>query len=84
MLFRAAVKARREDSMVIRAISLNLREFLVELDDLLYEVCEELQLPPYRYRQAEERYQPVAEVLEAKGVPSQLSHRKSTRKARCV
>ncbi len=55
--------------MAVPAISLNSRDFLIELDDLLFEVCEELQLAPYRYRQAEERYQVVAAVLEDDGSP---------------
>jgi hypothetical protein len=55
--------------VALPAISLNSRDFIVELDDLLFEVCDELQLAPYRYRQAEERYQAVARVLEAEGNP---------------
>lgn len=43
--------------------------FLNQLDTLLFEICEELQLPPYRYNQADERYQAVSEVLEAEGSP---------------
>jgi hypothetical protein len=53
--------------MAVNAIPLHSDDFLVELDDLLFQVCEELQLPPYRYRQAEERYRAVAAVLEATG-----------------
>ena len=55
--------------MAVPAIPLNPQDFLSELDGLLFEVCEDLQLAPYRYRQAEERYQAVAEVLEAEGSP---------------
>jgi hypothetical protein len=43
--------------------------FLNQLDSLLFEICEELQLPPYRYNQADERYHAVSEVLEADGSP---------------
>jgi len=39
------------------------------LDDLLREVCDDLQLSPSRHRQAEERYRAVAAVLESTGSP---------------
>ncbi len=55
--------------MAVPAISLHSNDFVVELDDLLFEVCDELQLAPYRHRQAEERYQAVAGLLEADGSP---------------
>jgi hypothetical protein len=55
--------------MAITPMPLPSRDFVVELDDMLFEVCDELQLAPYRYSQAEERYQAVAGVLEAKGSP---------------
>ncbi len=45
------------------------KHFLNQLDTLLFEICEELQLPPYRYNQADERYHAVSEVLEADGSP---------------
>ena len=44
-------------------------EFTNQLDDLLFEVCEDLQLSPYRYIQANDRYKAVATVLEADGSP---------------
>lgn len=40
-----------------------------QLNDLLFEVCEELQLSPPRYAQADQRYRAVADVLEADGSP---------------
>jgi hypothetical protein len=40
-----------------------------ELDNLLADICVELQLSPTRYRQAEERYQAVASILESSGSP---------------
>jgi hypothetical protein len=43
-----------------------------QLDDLLYEVCEDLQLGKSRYKQAEERYQAVSKVLESKDSPFRL------------
>lgn len=55
--------------MAVSSIPLQSAGFLADLDELLYEVCDELQLPPYRYDQAEERYQAVAKVLEAQGSP---------------
>ncbi|MGH9770403.1 MAG: nucleotidyltransferase domain-containing protein [Candidatus Acidiferrales bacterium] len=39
------------------------------LDDLLRGICESLQLPAYRLRLAEERYQALASVLEAESSP---------------
>ncbi len=39
------------------------------LDDLLREVCEDLQLSPSRYRLAEQRYGAVTAVLESAGSP---------------
>jgi hypothetical protein len=44
-------------------------QFLNQLDSLLFEICEELQLPPSRYTQADDRYHAVSEVLEADGSP---------------
>lgn len=43
-----------------------------QLDDLLCQVCEELQLARSRYKQAEERYQAVTKVLESKDSPFHL------------
>lgn len=40
-----------------------------ELDNLLADICVELQLSPARYRQAEERYTAVAALLEKDGSP---------------
>jgi hypothetical protein len=45
------------------------KDFIAELDDLLFEVCDDLQLSPYRHGQAEDRYHTVAGVLEADGSP---------------
>jgi hypothetical protein len=42
------------------------------LDSLLYEVCEELQLGKFRYKQAEDRYKAVSKVMEAKTSPFRL------------
>jgi hypothetical protein len=42
---------------------------LSSLDQILFEICEELQLPPYRHDQAESRYKVVAGVLEAEQSP---------------
>jgi hypothetical protein len=39
------------------------------LDQILFEICEELQLPPHRHDQAESRYKAVAGVLEAEQSP---------------
>jgi hypothetical protein len=43
--------------------------FATQLDDLLFEVTEELQLSPARYAQAEQRYLAVAQILEADSSP---------------
>ena len=51
--------------------------FLNQLDMLLFEICEELQLPPYRHDQADERYHAVSEVLEAEGSPLSPFRRKT-------
>lgn len=51
--------------MASTASSLNLPDFSGELDGLLFDICDELQLPPYLHRQAEDRYNAVARVLEA-------------------
>ena len=39
------------------------------LDQILFEICEELQLTPHRHDQAESRYKAVAGVLEAEQSP---------------
>lgn len=41
----------------------------LQLDDLLYEVCEELQLSTSRYQQAQERYETLAKALESADSP---------------
>ncbi|MGA3164871.1 MAG: nucleotidyltransferase [Terriglobia bacterium] len=38
-----------------------------QLDDLLWRICEEVQLPPTRYEQAVARYEAVSEWLEREG-----------------
>lgn len=40
-----------------------------QLDDLLMLVCEDLQLAPFRYRLAVERYEAVSRILEGEGSP---------------
>src|ERR1700674_1500446 len=45
--------------------------FTVALDQLLFEVCEELQLTKTRYRLADERYCTLNELLEGDGSPFQ-------------
>jgi hypothetical protein len=42
---------------------------IAQLDDLLMDICIELQLSPNRYRQAGERYRAVAGILEGEGSP---------------
>ncbi len=42
------------------------------LDDLLYEVCDDLQLPRPRHEQAQERYRALAGVLEETNSPFRL------------
>jgi len=44
-------------------------DFLLQLDDLLFEICEDLQLSPSRYRLAEERYKTLGKYLEAVNSP---------------
>jgi len=46
----------------------------LQLDDLLYEICQELQLSPFRHNQAEERYKAVASALESEGSPFHNFH----------
>ena len=56
--------------MAVATVPLGPNKYsLNQLDRLLFEICEELQLPPYRYNQAEERYHAVSEVLDADGSP---------------
>src|SRR5579864_7555700 len=40
-------------------------DFGLQLDDLLYEICEELQLSSSRYKQAVQRYEALSQALEA-------------------
>src|SRR6185437_11487157 len=44
-------------------------DFSIRLDNLLFIVCEELQISGTRYRLAEERYHAIARYLEADGSP---------------
>src|ERR1700685_8287 len=46
-----------------------LKDFSSELDDLLYRVCEELQITPARYDLAVERYGTLNKLLESNGSP---------------
>jgi len=45
------------------------QDFSAALDELLFEVCEELQLTPARYDQAVERYEAVGDLFESEGSP---------------
>jgi hypothetical protein len=47
-------------------------DFGLQLDDLLYEICEELQLSSSRYKQAVERYEALSQALEAVHSPFRL------------
>ena len=44
----------------------------LQLDDLLYEICEELQLSSSRYKLAQERYKALSTVLESENSPFKL------------
>lgn len=39
------------------------------VDDLLFEICEELQITPFKYKLAEQRYKTIGEMLCATGSP---------------
>jgi hypothetical protein len=45
------------------------QDFTAGLDELLFEVCDELQLTPARHDQAVERYETIGELLESEGSP---------------
>ncbi|HEY2390392.1 MAG TPA: nucleotidyltransferase [Candidatus Angelobacter sp.] len=47
-------------------------DFGLQLDDLLYEIGEELQLSTSRYQQAQDRYKALSHVLESEGSPFRL------------
>lgn len=47
-------------------------DFGLQLDDLLYEICEELQLSSTRYKQAVERYEALSHTFEATHSPFRL------------
>jgi hypothetical protein len=47
-------------------------DFGLQLDDVLYEICEELQLSSSRYKQAVERYEALSQALEAIRSPFHL------------
>ena len=56
--------------MTASAISPFVTEsFQTQLDDLLYEVCEDLQLSPTSFTKAEERYKAVSSALESYDSP---------------
>ena len=55
--------------MAVVAQPLFTTDFTKELDQLLFAICEELQLPPSRHLQADERYKAVVRVLESTGSP---------------
>jgi hypothetical protein len=44
-------------------------DFALQLDDLLYEICEELQLSRSRHQQVQERYESLTRVLESDESP---------------
>lgn len=52
------------------------QDFSEGLDELLFQVCEELQIQPARYSQASERYQTLGDVLESAESPFRLFHPK--------
>jgi hypothetical protein len=45
------------------------KDFSSELDDLLFQICEELQITPGRHALAVERYETLNKVLESSGSP---------------
>lgn len=51
------------------AVALPIQERTTQLDELLYEVCEALQLSPTKYDLAESRYLALAAVLESPASP---------------
>jgi Second Messenger Oligonucleotide or Dinucleotide Synthetase domain len=44
----------------------------LQLDDVLYEICEDIQLSRFRHEQAQERYKALAHVLESEESPFRL------------
>jgi hypothetical protein len=54
------------------AVGFFTEEAKSQLDDLLYEVCRDLQLSSSRYKLAEERYGTIARALEADASPFRL------------
>jgi hypothetical protein len=47
-------------------------DLTLQLDDLLFEICEELQLSPTRYNEATDRYTAMCSVLESTSSPFRL------------
>jgi hypothetical protein len=45
------------------------KDFSSDMDDLLFQICEELQITPARYKLAVERYEALNELLESSGSP---------------
>jgi hypothetical protein len=66
LAIRPAPITLRGDVVTTRPVSF-LESAEAQMDDLLWRVCEELQLSPTRYQQAVDRYEAVCRWLEAEG-----------------
>jgi hypothetical protein len=58
--------------MAVAPLLPSTHDFTTSLDELLFEVCEDIQLSATRHDQAVQRYETLGDVLESEGSPFRL------------
>jgi hypothetical protein len=59
--------------MAVAPFLSSTHDFTTALDELLFDICEEIQLSATRHEQAVQRYETLGDVLEREGSPFRLS-----------
>jgi hypothetical protein len=59
--------------MAVAPFLYSAHDFTTALDELLFDICEEIQLSATRHEQAVQRYETLGDVLEWEGSPLRLS-----------
>ncbi len=58
--------------MAVAPFLSSTHDFTTSLDELLFDICEDIQLSATRHEQAEQRYETLGDVLEGEGSPFRL------------
>ena len=58
--------------MAVAPFLSSTQDFTTSLDELLFDICEDIQLSPTRHGQAVQRYETLGDVLESEASPFRL------------